>query len=251
MTLKVNTDVRKHEPFIAIIYGSTTGNTKMAAEEIHWQLGHPARLEAVCNIEPSDLMSHDIWLLGVSTWNIGDMQDDWAEVLPRFEGLDLSGKTIGLFATGAGLASTKTTSPSFTTSESRGGSRRFGRRVTSRRAPVSRARRFRRARRRRRVANHDAHYLARSTHPMTRPPPNKQRHRMHHTREPCVLMIGREHASLRGVAEELEHNGRIVRTATTPTEVRKAMAGGIDLVTVEASVPDQRAGRPNKTGGGH
>ncbi|MEM7153842.1 MAG: flavodoxin [Myxococcota bacterium] len=85
---------------IGIFYGSCTGNTEMAAEKIRERLGGVVHMEDVAVAEPRDLESFDILLLGVSTWNIGEMQDDWDEFIPRMKGLDLSGKKIAIFAMG-------------------------------------------------------------------------------------------------------------------------------------------------------
>ena len=89
---------------IAIFYGSSTGNTEMAAEEIQEHLGplvkHMADVEKA---EPEELLDYDILLLGVSTWNIGEMQDDWDTFIPRMEGLDLTGKKVAFFAMGAAV----------------------------------------------------------------------------------------------------------------------------------------------------
>ena len=86
---------------IGVFYGSSTGNTEMAAEKICEQLGEfVSHCSDVSKAEPADLLPYDILLLGVSTWNIGEMQDDWDEFIPRMEGLDLSGKQIGFFGMG-------------------------------------------------------------------------------------------------------------------------------------------------------
>jgi flavodoxin long chain len=88
-------------PSIAIFYGSSTGNTQEAAEKIQQELGDFVHHVAdVVDSEPSDLESYDILLLGVSTWNIGEMQEDWDSFIPNMSGLDLSGKKIAFFAMG-------------------------------------------------------------------------------------------------------------------------------------------------------
>ena len=73
----------------------------MAVEEIPEHLGplveHMADVEKA---EPEELLDYDILLLGVSTWNIGEMQDDWDTFIPRMEGLDLTGKKVAFFAMG-------------------------------------------------------------------------------------------------------------------------------------------------------
>ncbi|MCP3691931.1 MAG: flavodoxin [Planctomycetaceae bacterium] len=86
---------------IGIFYGSTTGTTQLAATKIREQLGTlVTQLENVRKADPADLATHDLLLLGISTWNIGDMQDDWFDFLPRTEHLDLTGTTVALFAMG-------------------------------------------------------------------------------------------------------------------------------------------------------
>lgn len=86
---------------IAIFYGSSTGNTEMAATKIKDRLGdRVVHIADIADTEPAELMQYDVLLLGVSTWNIGDMQDDWAEFIPRMAGLDLSSKQVALFAMG-------------------------------------------------------------------------------------------------------------------------------------------------------
>ncbi len=88
-------------PTIAIFYGSSTGNTEMAAEKIKEELGDfVSHIADVSKCEPEEMNQYDILLLGVSTWNIGEMQDDWDAFIPRMEGLDLAGKKIGFFAMG-------------------------------------------------------------------------------------------------------------------------------------------------------
>ncbi|MBV1861995.1 MAG: flavodoxin [Nannocystaceae bacterium] len=86
---------------LAILYGSSTGNTEMAAEMIRERLGSAVTHFAdIADTEPEVLLAHDILILGVATWNIGDVQDDWDEFMPRLRALDLTGKKVALFAMG-------------------------------------------------------------------------------------------------------------------------------------------------------
>ena len=88
-------------PAVGIFYGSSTGNTESAAEKIEERLAdHVMQIEDVAHADAADIGRHDVILFGVSTWNIGEMQDDWAEFIPKMEGLDLSGKKVGFFAMG-------------------------------------------------------------------------------------------------------------------------------------------------------
>ena len=57
---------------LAIFYGSTTGNTQMAAEKIHELLGeHVKSIYSVDDCEPEDLLKYDVLLLGIPTWDVG------------------------------------------------------------------------------------------------------------------------------------------------------------------------------------
>lgn len=86
---------------MAIFYGSSTGNTQTAAEKIKEQMGEWIQhIADVQKAEPEDMLPYDLLFLGVSTWNIGEMQDDWADFLPRMKGLNLQGKKVAIFCLG-------------------------------------------------------------------------------------------------------------------------------------------------------
>ncbi|MCP4194840.1 MAG: flavodoxin [Planctomycetaceae bacterium] len=86
---------------MAIFYGSSTGNTETAAQFMKEQLGdNISHLVDVAEADPTDIEKYDLIFFGVSTWNIGEMQDDWADFIPKMEGLNLSGKKVAFFAMG-------------------------------------------------------------------------------------------------------------------------------------------------------
>jgi flavodoxin long chain len=90
---------------IGLFYGSTTGVTEVAALQIAdtWQAITGANLHTV-NIgtvkDASMLLRYDTLILGIPTWNVGQLQDDWAIVMPQLESLDFRGKTVALFGVG-------------------------------------------------------------------------------------------------------------------------------------------------------
>lgn len=86
---------------IAIIYGSSTENTKMAAEKIAAQLSdfNPTLLD-VADASEENFTENDILMLGTSTWGIGELQDDWEGFYPTFKKIDFSGKTVAFFGLG-------------------------------------------------------------------------------------------------------------------------------------------------------
>ncbi len=86
---------------ISIIYGSTTGNAQETAEKIAKQLSEfSPQLKDVAQCSADDFTAADCLILGTSTWGLGDLQDDWYDMLPRLKSVDLSGKTVALFGLG-------------------------------------------------------------------------------------------------------------------------------------------------------
>lgn len=83
---------------VAIIYGSSTGNTKDAAEAIAEEFGDGVDVLDVADIEPSKLNDYDKLILGTSTWGSGELQDDWDAF--DWSDVDLTGKTVALFGLG-------------------------------------------------------------------------------------------------------------------------------------------------------
>src|SRR5690554_1952992 len=86
---------------IVIIYGSSTENTKVAAEKIAEQLvDYAPTLVDIYDGDEKPFLTHDVLILGVSTWGVQDLQDDWNDFYPKLEKLDLTGKTVALFGLG-------------------------------------------------------------------------------------------------------------------------------------------------------
>lgn len=86
---------------IGIFYGITTGKTRMAAETIQQEFGKSkADLFDIAKATPADLSNYWLLILGVSTWGIGDLQDDWDINLNLLEQVDFSGKSVALFGLG-------------------------------------------------------------------------------------------------------------------------------------------------------
>lgn len=83
---------------IGVFYGSTTGVTQEAAETIAEKLG--AELHNVSDCDANAFDAYDVLVLGSSTWGLGELQDDWADFLPKVEKGNLSGKKVALFALG-------------------------------------------------------------------------------------------------------------------------------------------------------
>jgi flavodoxin I len=84
-----------------IFYGSSTGNTQRIASLIKEELGD--LIESVTDIEEAsadDVASAQALILGVSTWEDGQLQEHWNDFFPELDRMDLSGKTVALFGLG-------------------------------------------------------------------------------------------------------------------------------------------------------
>ncbi|NJN20070.1 MAG: flavodoxin FldA [Leptolyngbya sp. RL_3_1] len=87
---------------VGLFYGSTTGKTGDAAEQIQTALGGDAvvDLHDISEKGATDLAEYDYLIIGSPTWNIGDLQDDWDAILDDLDEVDFSGKTVAYFGTG-------------------------------------------------------------------------------------------------------------------------------------------------------
>ena len=98
------TPVMREQQDAGLYYGSTTGMTELVAQKIQAaakQTGlhlHPVNIADMKN--PHELMKHDRLILGVPTWNIGQLQDDWLLLFPHLDDLDFTHKKVALFGVG-------------------------------------------------------------------------------------------------------------------------------------------------------
>ncbi len=86
---------------IALLYGSTTGNTESVAELIAEKIGFN-RVHRL-NIATDGLgaiAEYDYLILGIPTWDFGQLQEDWQDLWAELEGMNLSGKHCALFGLG-------------------------------------------------------------------------------------------------------------------------------------------------------
>ncbi|MCE2594482.1 flavodoxin FldB [Motilimonas cestriensis] len=86
---------------IGLFYGSTTCYTEIAAEKIRDAIGE--ELVDLFNIKETPLsktQDYDVLILGISTWDYGELQEDWAELWQQLNGLTVQGKIIALYGMG-------------------------------------------------------------------------------------------------------------------------------------------------------
>ncbi|WP_428771448.1 flavodoxin FldB [Vibrio sp.] len=86
---------------IGLFYGSTTCYTEMTAEKMQAILG--ADLVDLHNVKESPLSlmaDYDLLILGISTWDFGEIQEDWLAIWDSIGSLSLQGKYVALFGLG-------------------------------------------------------------------------------------------------------------------------------------------------------
>jgi len=87
---------------IGLFYGTTSQNTRLVAERIRDRLG-AERLSAfrdIQGIDPHDLEGFEVLILGIPTYNVGELQLDWETLFPRLDEVDLAGTKVVLFGLG-------------------------------------------------------------------------------------------------------------------------------------------------------
>jgi flavodoxin I len=90
---------------VGLFYGSSTGVTEYAAEDLQdeWANAGMQPVEII-NIgrvkDASQLLAYDHLILGIPTWNIGQLQDDWDILFPQLDTLDFTGKQAAIFGIG-------------------------------------------------------------------------------------------------------------------------------------------------------
>lgn len=90
---------------IGLFYGSSTSRTEYVASDIHdaieAQLGaDTVDIFDIGLTDVSEMLKYDYLILGIPTWDIGQLQADWDIKLPDLEDIDLKGRKVAIFALG-------------------------------------------------------------------------------------------------------------------------------------------------------
>tara|TARA_R110002167_G_scaffold101150_7_gene263778 strand:- start:8027 stop:8542 length:516 start_codon:yes stop_codon:yes gene_type:complete len=86
---------------IALFYGSTTGNTEDIAELIERTLSEDQLdLYDVAEAPLQHANEYDQIIMGIPTWDYGEIQSEWEDVWSELDSLELSGKRIALYGLG-------------------------------------------------------------------------------------------------------------------------------------------------------
>lgn len=86
---------------IGLFYGSSTCYTEMVAEKIATEFGDAmVDVHNVAEVPVSTMENYRLLILGIPTWDYGELQEDWENCWDDLDQLDFTGKTVALFGLG-------------------------------------------------------------------------------------------------------------------------------------------------------
>ncbi|GLO59953.1 flavodoxin [Vibrio sp. MACH09] len=86
---------------IGLFYGSSTCYTEMAAEKIRAVIGEElVDIHNVKDVSLSRMNDYDFIILGISTWDFGEIQEDWNAIWQTVSTVSLNNKCVALFGLG-------------------------------------------------------------------------------------------------------------------------------------------------------
>lgn len=86
---------------IGLFFGSDEGNTEAIAYRIQARLGADlVDVHDVADVTVLDFDEYDQIILGISTWDFGQIQSDWEDFWGDISSVDFTGKTVALFGLG-------------------------------------------------------------------------------------------------------------------------------------------------------
>lgn len=86
---------------IGLFYGSSTCYTEMAAEKIRDFIGDDlVTLHNLKDDSPALMEQYDLLILGIPTWDFGELQEDWEAIWTTLPTLNLRGKVVALYGMG-------------------------------------------------------------------------------------------------------------------------------------------------------
>jgi flavodoxin I len=92
---------------IGLFFGSDEGNTERVAGLIQQRLQHLLQASSqtvavhdIADVTQLEFADYSHIILGIPTWDFGQIQSDWEEFWQDIESVDFSGKTVALFGLG-------------------------------------------------------------------------------------------------------------------------------------------------------
>lgn len=86
---------------IGLFFGSDEGNTEAVAHRIAQRLGEDVvDIHDIADVTQLEFAQYDNIILGISTWDFGQIQSDWEEFWDDMGEIPLAGKKVALFGLG-------------------------------------------------------------------------------------------------------------------------------------------------------
>ncbi len=86
---------------IGLFFGSDEGNTERVAYMIQARLGEDqVCVHDIADVTQVEFTEYQHIILGIPTWDFGQIQSDWEEFWEDIAGVDFTGKTVALFGLG-------------------------------------------------------------------------------------------------------------------------------------------------------
>lgn len=86
---------------IGLFFGSDEGNTESVAYRIQQRLGvDVVDIFDIADVTQLEFGEYDRIILGISTWDFGQIQSDWEEFWQDIEQVSFAGKTVAFFGLG-------------------------------------------------------------------------------------------------------------------------------------------------------
>jgi flavodoxin I len=86
---------------IGLFYGTQTGKTEQIASMIQEELGEDmVDIHDMSDVRVSDFVDYQHLIIGVPTWNNGELSSDWEAFFPELDDIDFNGKTVAYFGVG-------------------------------------------------------------------------------------------------------------------------------------------------------
>jgi len=86
---------------IGLFFGSDEGNSERIAYRIQKRLGlDVVDVLDIADVTQLDFANYDKIILGIPTWDFGQIQSDWEEFWNDVSAIDFSGKTVAFFGLG-------------------------------------------------------------------------------------------------------------------------------------------------------
>lgn len=86
---------------IGLFFGSDEGNTESVAQRIQQRFGEEVvDIFDIADVTQLEFADYDLIILGIPTWDFGQIQSDWEEFWDDVSDMDFSNKTVAFFGLG-------------------------------------------------------------------------------------------------------------------------------------------------------